>query len=70
VISFLNGPGATLTRIRSATARPAFLFDLGQRRLAGGDLTETVAAEQLLEHLLCCGWRVERTPPAGTPAAR
>jgi hypothetical protein len=50
---------------------PGVLRDLGKRRLSGDELAEqtAAAAAAILEHLLRCGWRLERPAPGGAPPA-
>jgi hypothetical protein len=48
---------------------PGVLRDMGQRRRPGDELAERIAAAAMLEHLLRCGWRLERPAPAGAPPA-
>src|SRR5687767_3753899 len=45
------------------------LRDMGKRRRPDDELAERIAAAALLEHLLRCGWRLERPAPAGAPPA-
>lgn len=45
---------------------PGVLRDMGKRRRPGD---ERIAAAAILEHLLRCGWRLERPAPAGAPPA-
>jgi hypothetical protein len=54
--------GPAKAGIRHLTTSPS-------RRLPGDDLAEKIAAEQILEHLELCGWRIEHpAPPMVTPA--
>jgi hypothetical protein len=49
---------------------PGILRDLGRRRLPDDELAERIAAEAILEHLIRCGWRLERSPAPGTNPTR
>jgi len=43
---------------------------LGKRRLPGDEPAERIAAERILEHLVRCGWHLERLPAPGADPAR
>jgi hypothetical protein len=48
---------------------PGVLRDLGRRRPSGDELAERIAAAAILEHLIRCGWRLERLVKVGAPPA-
>ena len=42
---------------------PRTLRDVAKRRLPGDELAEKFVAEKILEHLVRCGWQIERLAP-------
>jgi hypothetical protein len=48
---------------------PGVLRDIDKRRRPSDELAERIAAAAMLEHLLRCGWRLERRPVTGADPA-
>ena len=45
------------------------LLQVPPRRLPGDELAEKFVAEKILEHLVRCGWQIERLSDRATPLA-